>query len=323
MRSRWLAALAFVITSVPLASSLAAPPSHAADDVQVTARARGEQGLRLFEASQWEDAYGAFQAADTLYHAPTLVLYMAHCRRNQGKLLEARELYEKVAAEPVPKGAPEQFGKAVASARAELDSLNLRVPSVRVSISGAAASLARVTIDGAKVSAAEQASGKPLDPGSHEILAEADGGVSARKTITLKVGEAAWVELVLAKAAKPAGASMFEARLPAVIAFGVGGVGVAVGVIAGSLSLVKINDIRSRCTDDGHCLKSDKGNASAAQALVTTSTVGFVAGGVGLAAGTLLWVLRPGGVKAKAKVNEQASTHVEIGIGTIAMRGRF
>jgi hypothetical protein len=319
MRSRWLVALAFVIPSAPFAPSLAAPPSPTADDVQVTARVRGEQGLRLFEASQWEDAYSAFEAADTLYHAPTLVLYMAHCRRNQGKLLQARELYEKVAAEPVPKGAPEQFGKAVASARTELDSLNLRIPSVRVSINGASASRTQVTIDGAQVSAADQASGKPLDPGSHEIVANADGGASARKTIALKAGESAWVELVLQQPASPADASALGSRLPAVIAFGVGGVGVAVGVITGSLALVKINDIRSRCTDDGHCLRSDQAQASTAQALVTTSTVGFVAGGVGLAAGTLLWILRPGGAKVKAK----ASTHVEIGIGSIAIGGRF
>jgi hypothetical protein len=319
MRSQWLVALAFAIPCLSAAPSFAAPPARGADDAQATARAQGEQGLRLFEASKWEEAYAAFQAADALYHAPTLVLYMARCRRNQGKLLEALALYEKVAAEPVPRGAPDQFAKAVASARGELDILKLRVPSVRVSVSGAPAAQTRVTIDGAQVSSAEQDAGKQLDPGDHEVVAEAGGAASARKTITLTAGESAWVELVLQKPVKPSAAPAAGSRVPAVIAFGVGGAGVAVGAITGSLALVKINDIRSRCSADGHCLKSDQPEADKAKVLITASTVGFVAGGVGLAAGTLLWILRPGAAKAK----EQASTHVEIGIGSIAIGGRF
>src|SRR5262249_23257293 len=146
-------------------------------------------------------SYEAFKEADALYHAPTFTLYMGHCRRNQGKLLEARELYQKLVNEPVPKGVPEAFTKAVASARTELESLKQNIPSVRLSIKGEGADQARVTIDSVEVSAAEQASSKQLDPGSHEIAAEASNGASAKKTITLKVGEATSVELILQKAA--------------------------------------------------------------------------------------------------------------------------
>ena len=307
------------LTMIPAAPSFAAPPGQGGEDLQATARARGEEGLRLFEESKWEQAYDAFQAADTLYHAPTLVLYMGHCRRNQGKLLEARAIYEKAAAEPVPKGAPDQFGKAVMAARTELDNLKQRIPTVRVSISGAPAKPAQVTIDGAALSAAEQESGKELDPGSHEILAEAAGGASARRKITVRAGEAAWVELVLTnKAAKDAPPPPRPgSRLPAGIALGAGGVGVAVGVITGSVALAQINDIRSRCTDSGHCLKSDEPKAETAKRLTVASTIGFVTGGVGLAAGAILWVLRPGGEKAKARAK------VELRFGAITLEGQF
>lgn len=317
MRSQWFCALAFSLLLGSAAPSRAAPPARGPDAVQ-EARSRGEAGLRLFEAGQWAEAFAAFQEADALYHAPTLVLFMARCRRNQGRLIEAQALYQKAAAEPVPRGAPEQFAKAVASARAELDSIRQRIPSARVTIVGAPEEQTAVTIDRVPLSAEEKTSGKALNPGDHEIVAEAEGRASVRKPFSLKEGEAATLELVLQPPPR-APAPPRNARLPAVIALSVGGLGVGLGAVSGGLALSKIADIKSRCTPDGHCLKSDQPAASAAQTLVTASTIGFVAGGAGLAAGALLWWLRPG----EPKTPETPAARVEIGVGSITIGGQF
>src|SRR4051794_34506341 len=92
----------------------AAPAAAQAPDAQAAARARGEEGLKLFQADKWDEAFAAFAAADGLFHAPTLVVFMAGCRRNQGRLIEAKALYEKVVAEPLPRDPPEAFKKAQA-----------------------------------------------------------------------------------------------------------------------------------------------------------------------------------------------------------------
>src|SRR6185503_15705679 len=149
MRSRWLLALSYSFLSMLASPALARPSGPGTEDVQAAARAHGEEGLRRFEAKRWADAYDEFKQADDLFHAPTLVMFMAHCRRNEGRLLEARALYEKVASEPIPKGAPEQWGKAVAAAHDEIVAIQKRIPSVQATITGPGADQARAAIDGA------------------------------------------------------------------------------------------------------------------------------------------------------------------------------
>ena len=126
------ACVALLLAATPAAAEGKAPDVHAA------ARARGEEGLRLFEAQRWEEAYGAFAQAEGLLHAPTLVLYMAHCRKSQGRLIEARALYEQVAGEAVPRYAPEQFKKAQATAREELEALRAVLPPGAAAATGPA-----------------------------------------------------------------------------------------------------------------------------------------------------------------------------------------
>jgi hypothetical protein len=74
----------------------------------------------------------------------------------------------------------------------------------------------------------------------------------------------------------------------------VGGVGVGVGAVTGGLAAGKASDVKEGCVD-GHCLREDAGELDSARALATTSTIAFIAGGVGLATAGVLFVVRPGG----------------------------
>src|SRR5262249_16129404 len=151
--------------------------------------------------------------------------------------VEARALYEKVAAEPVPKGAPEQFAKAVASAREELDRIRKRIASVRVRFSPDAPASATVQIDGAVLSEGQWASAKELDPGDHEVVAEADGMPAIHQTVSLKEGEAAEVPLSFGEADKGTSSPRQRGSLvPGVIALGLGGLGVGLGAVTGGLA---------------------------------------------------------------------------------------
>lgn len=296
-------------------------------DVQAAARVHGEEGLRFFEAGKWAEAYAAFERGDQLFHAPTLLMFMAQCRRNEGRLLDAKALYARVIGEPVPPGAPEQFRKAQATAATELEALHKRIPRVSATITGPGAERARVTVDGAAVSAAELAGGKDLDPGPHTLTVEADGVQPARASVVLKEGESSRVDLALVASAAPAEPKDERSRgslLPAGIAFGVGGAGVVVGAVSGVLALGKIKDAQAGCgaPDAGgtrHCPAGNEAAASSARAARAASVVGFAVGGAGVVTGAVLAILRPGGAKAP----EKTGFDVDVGPGFLGIHGRF
>lgn len=306
----WTAA----VYAISLLGSAPAAAQGGAADPQAAARARGEEGLRLFEAARWADAFEAFQRADAIFHAPTLVLYMANCRRREGKLLEARTLYERVTRERLDKAAPDRFKKAQATANDELEALRKRIPRVAARITGAAAGGERVTLDGAPVSAAALRDGLEVDPGRHALEAGAEGGRVARVEIDVKEGDAAQVELAVPASAEAARGSL----IPAEIAFGAGGAGLLVGAITGAVALTTIADVKSRCLGKD-CLASDIPERDHARTLVTVSTVGFVSGGAGLVVGAILALVRSrGGDEA-----EKARAWLDVGPGSITARGRF
>jgi hypothetical protein len=78
-------------------------------------------------------------------------------------------------------------------------------------------------------------------------------------------------------------------RTPAYVAFGVGGVGIAVGAVAGALALAQAGDVKSRC-DGNRCLAEDEPNKDAAMAKGWVSTIGFGVGAAGIALGFVLLV---------------------------------
>ncbi|MFT3772714.1 MAG: tetratricopeptide repeat protein [Minicystis sp.] len=305
-----------------LLCALAPAPAAAQPTVsaaKAAAREKAAQGLSLFEAKRWAEAYAIFKEADDLYHVPTLTLAMAQCQSALGRLIEARDLYRRVLDEPVAPDAPEPIRKARVTAAGDLAALERRIPVLTVTITGPDADRARVEIDGAPASARDLAVGRAIDPGEHIVSAVTDGGGSARLTVKLPEGARTQVELAIrAPGSAAASADRPGSMVPAGVAFGLGGAGVAAGAITGIVARIKSNDIRGRCqTIDGalHCLAADIPARDTAIALRTASTAAFVAGGAALAAGTVLAIVRPGGGKAPVEVTA--------GVGSIGIRGRF
>jgi hypothetical protein len=308
------------------------PPAAPAADPQDTARAMGREGIRLYNAGKWADAYEQFRRADLLYHAPTLVLYMANCQKALGKLVEARALYRRLADEPLPPSAPDQFRTAQATAREGLDDLKRRIPSLRVSLSGPAAAGAHVRVDGAPVAAAEIGQ-KDLDPGEHTVEASADGVPAVARTVHLQEGASVLVDLTLGGDVGPLAAAppllpppkpdVPEGKprgslVPAGIAFGIGAVGLGVGLATGLASMSKTSDLKSRCQGD-LCPAADQGEASSARGLGNASTVGFVVAGAGLATGVVMLVLRSGGAKKEGG----AGVRAQVGLGSVRFVGEL
>ena len=327
MRSLLLACLASA--SILVASpSIAGPP----EEVKASAAAAGEQGLALFESGKWREAYEAFRRADGLYHAPTLVLYMAHCQKALGKLAAARWLYRRVAAEPLPPGVPHQFMTAQAVAREESERLKTSVALLKIGLRGVPVERVSVTLDGEALPAID-AVPRDVDPGEHVLEAKPERGAPERRVIVLKQGSTTEVIFSFAPppppdtpppppaAAPPKPKQAPELWIPGVISVGAGLAEIGIGAAVGLMSLSQAGDLKSRCRVDSHCPSTDRNRATSAIALADASTALFILGGLSAAAGGALLLLN--NRRDKANGPRSSALSIDVGVGYAGVRGAF
>jgi hypothetical protein len=79
--------------------------------------------------------------------------------------------------------------------------------------------------------------------------------------------------------------------VPVIVALAAGGVGLAVGGVFGALALGKRGTLDQECTANKICPPSAQGTLDSLKTMSTVSTIAFIAGGVGVAAGVVLFVL--------------------------------
>jgi hypothetical protein len=336
---------------------LAGVASAQSDQERAGAREAATEGVAALNEGRYADAIDMFRRAETLVHAPTHLLLMARAHVKLGKLVQAREVYIKVTKEALAPTAPQPFRDAQAEAGRELAALEPRLARVTVKIEGDAKNLS-VTADGEKVNIVLLGVPQPFDPGKHEFKAVADGMESKPQAVEVAEGGRQTVVLVLQPSAGATGASAAGSaagtrllttatplpgaetgttsesrgngmRIGAYAAFGVGALGVAAGVIFGlgaKSDYTKADDI---CSTPSGCPASRQGEIedldSSGNGKKTLATVGFIAGGVGIAAGTALFLLSQGGSGSKTadRAVRHARVEPQIGPGWIGVRTTF
>lgn len=324
--------------TLALALASAQHPAFAQTTAPPDAVTLGHETLDLYAKSEWSGAFERFARADSAAHSPVFGLYMARCRRNEGKLLAARDLFATVAGESLTPTAPEAWQKARADAATELTAIEARIPSVIVALSGAPIDAATVTIDDAPVAASALGKALRLDPGDHTFAARTRGRASIPSTIRLVEGpEPRRIDLLIPAepqvkptATPPAiapdsppplayRAPHAGSLVPGMIALGFGVAGLGVGVISGVVAKSKATEVKAGCNAQGHCLRTDEAKAGTAQTLATVSTIGFIASGAAAAAGITLVIVRPGGSRSKG----DASAAVSPTVGGLVLTGGF
>jgi tetratricopeptide (TPR) repeat protein len=351
---------------IPLVLALSSSPAWAqSEQDRAAARALATQGIAAFNEGRSADALDLFTRAESLLHAPPHVLYMARSAAKLGQLVKAHELYLKLVREELPAGAPQAFRDAQTQARDEVASIEPRLASITINVKAAPGVAYHVTMDDQPISTAVIGVPFPADPGRHRLMASAPGQRAKAVEVTLADGGRGTAELLLqpdptAPAALPAGndtpATASTATSAAVappadatstgprnawmrpasfVAFGIGAIGLGSGTYFGLRSRSERKDadnLANQC--QAPCLTSDPlvsqidAKDNSARNHMTISAVSFIVGGLGVAAGTTLFVLsarKPTATTATANV--RTATRVDwtpfIGVGSAGVLGQW
>jgi hypothetical protein len=326
-------------------------------EAKVAARRMAEEAADHFDAGEYEEARDLFQRAYQLHPAPTLPLWEARALVKLGRLVEAEERYAEAGRYDVQPDDPEMFKAAVEESVAEVDKLRKRIPKVKIVIKGLAPNdpALEVKIDGRRINPALIGIGAPVDPGDRVITAEVHGKEQATVSISLKERDRKQVELDVgdggseapvgggAPADEPApgdvsasptltdtgpppgpppekdesgGGSVQSTVGSFTLAVGVAGIGT--GLVAGFIAVNKNKTLRENCAD-GACPPEYHSDLESFRTARTISTVGYVAGAVGVVAGAvLLWT-------APSEPSDYASNSlgVWLGPGSAGIIGEF
>ena len=307
------------------------------DQMRATARSLADEGITFFDQGKYSDALDRFERADALVHAPTVGLLAARTLEKLGRLVEASERYRAVMNVPLDDKAPDAFRDAQTTASNELAALTPRIPSIEIVIEGPGAEQATVTLDGKPVPKALIGAKTLINPGVHRVEATSPAASDAQDMkIAEKQAFRAVLKLVPKTSTPPEVTPPEETKKPlppgtiqryaAYGAFGLGGAGLIMGIGAGIAAIGEKSSLDTNCKANPGTPDCTPGTSDFRSATKTyntdrtLSTVGFVVGGVGLAAGAALFFTAPKAPKADPT---QASIEPWIGFGSAGLRGSF
>ncbi|MEO6420434.1 MAG: hypothetical protein ABIP39_13540 [Polyangiaceae bacterium] len=305
MRFRSFVSLAFLA-----AGTFATLPASAQASREQNAEKLFNDAIGLVSAGKYAEACPKFEESQKLDPALGTQFDLADCYEHTGKKGSARKLFTEVADAAKAAGKSEREK----SARERATALDAIAPRLTIAVGPWAADAHfEVTVDGVSLPAASWNHPQSLDAGKHAVAASAPGKKPFDAQVVLQDGNGSEVKIpeleskpaplpvVIKPDEKPVDQGSGQRRT-AVIAGGIGLVGVVVGASAGVLSLMKHGQAKGKCANFSACPdaqgRSDWNTATDAG---TVSTIGFIAGGVGLAAGAVLYLTAP-------KNNSAAST---------------
>ena len=179
--------LSFVLVAV---SAPTARADMSESERKAAARAAFLEGVALQDGGRAAEALAKFQSAQSLFDAPTHQIHIAQCQALTGKLVEASETYETLTRRQLPENSPEAFEQAQEQAKQELPALRQRVPTLRITVTPAPATLQnlQLTVNGNPMPPELIGIARPVNPG-HYAIAGAASGYATRQALQIDVQE--------------------------------------------------------------------------------------------------------------------------------------
>jgi hypothetical protein len=256
------------------------------------------QGRAAAQRKDFSTACAKFRESNRLDPAVGTVFNIADCEEKLDRLATSWTLFQEVE-QRLPR---DDDRRAIATERAR--SLEARVPTLSIHVVHSERTDFVVRRDGVVLGAASLDTPLPVDAGEHLVVVEAPGTESAQYTshvvdgdhasLDVSVGSAVRVAqqpaVIAATETQPAGAR--PSHTAAYVAGGVGVAGVITGVAAGLIALTKKSTVDTQCPEK-QCTKTGLDAVDAGKTFGVISTVGFIAGGLGLGAATYLFLSAP------------------------------
>jgi hypothetical protein len=303
-------ALTASVLAMTLAAGTAQAQSSAAD--RETARSMMQEGRDLRDKGDLKGALQRFKAADDIMHVPTTGLEVARTQVSLGLLVEARDTVATIHKTPAQPDDPAPFKDARVKAD-ELDAqIESRIPTLTISVIGAAETDTPVVmVDGVSLPPSVASLPRKIDPGHHVVSAKAASG-EAKQELDIAEGDKKEVQLTLvagtptgpqeestAGAAPETEQSVVHTPGPLTWAgIVVGGLGLAVGTVTGILELSKASTVKGECANKQCGPGTPASDLSAANSLATISTVSFAVAAAGAAVAVVSLVVGHGGSTA-------------------------
>jgi hypothetical protein len=263
-------------------------------------------GRSLLEAGEYADACPKFAESQKLAPGLGVTLYLADCYERLGRTASALAEFRRAALI-----ASERGDKRGTVAQERAANLEGQVPELVIVVTPRArAQGVTVTRDGEPVPSTQWELPTPMDPGDHEVIVSAPSKTT-RRLIAKLVARKGPITTTVDGLEDPAESAFLAAsmadnrprssrdpsRIQKWISFAAGGVGVlglGAGSVLGALAISKLHksndgpcDATDHCTPTGLSLRQD------AEHLGNAATGAFIASGVALAAGVVLYVTLP------------------------------
>jgi hypothetical protein len=288
-----------MMTAGAVAAMLIAPTASAQVSAadRETARSMMQEGRDLRDKGDLKGALQRFKSADDIMHVPTTSLEVARAEVALGMLIEALDTIAAIRKSPAQPDDPAPFKDARVKAD-ELDAqVEGKVPSLAISVTGAAeGETPAISVDGVSLPAAVAGVPRKVNPGHHVVTARAPSG-AAKEEIDVTDGEKKDVALVLVaegpggenQPAEPGTETPHNVvHTPGALTWGgivVGGIGLVAGAVTGVMTLSKASTVKSDCTGPNKTCITQPGidALNSGHSLATISTVGFAIAGAGAA----------------------------------------
>ena len=306
-----------LFSSAFAAASLAAVVASAQDLSR--AQALFDEGRRLMNDGKLSEACPKLAASNKLDPGSGTLMNLGTCYERNNQLASAWATFKEAAALAKSAG---HFDRESA-ARERADKLEPDLPRLSIVVKEPAKGIV-IDRDGAPIDAAEYATPIPIDPGPHTLHASAPGkktwtttltiaGPKAQASVTVPALEDEPVPVVPPPGGFPAEPPRDTGNMQrtlGIVAGGAGLVGIGLGVILGLKAHSTYDDGSGRCNAAKQCPQSALDTIDTASTQATISTIGFVAGGIFLAGGVVLYATAP---HATSKRGALPDAHVSLG----------
>jgi hypothetical protein len=350
LRSASAASGLFVLSSVFIAANGSAQaeaptdPAVQAENLQVAqARAAFAEGIELAKQGRWIDALSALTRSNELRPHVVTTYNIGYCERSLGRYTRARKMLAKALDDHKANGEKELPSELVTAATGYLNEAERQIARVAVTVTPKTATLkvdgrplelvatndsGPVALAGTRdVGAAEVAPAASfdllIDPGTHEFVVSAGDHGDVATTHTFSPGSTVAIQLTtpeerppakdkVASAVEEARASSQPSRMPAWIAFGVGGAGAIVGTVSGLMAFAKKGGVDGTCRAG---LPNCGEERQSGYLMADISTGAFIVAGLGAGVG-VAFLLTTSGKKAasgSAGMSETALVRPRLG----------